>query len=181
MYYPPQFPYNSFPPYNPYQMNPYPDFYNPYMGNPYMQQPSQPSQTQSPQRTQLKDEEIMIENKKIGMSSKIGLNVRTSLIIITFLWSVLTGAWIYTWQAEKKARAELESKLFEKVDEIKKDVNTINNRTYRIEGQLSPIIDKTSTNKQESGGGEVSSKQNRTKPDENNSDSTPPAPFSPNQ
>lgn len=136
-------------PYNPY---PYPGYPPQYPGYP-PQYPPQPQQIQH----DLGDQEVGIENKKVGMSSKVKLNVKTALWIMGILWTILASFYTWTWIAEKNERKESNIELNNKIDEVAKDVHQIDLKTTRIEGQLDPVIRKTSdsNNKNEVSGGTI--------------------------
>jgi hypothetical protein len=144
--YPPN-PNNPYQP-NPYQPNPYqPDPYyqpNPYYQQPQYQQPYQQPPQPQPQQQEIGDQEIGIGNNKVGMSSKLKFNVKTGLFIMGVLWSLLLTFYTWTWIAEKNERKEANIELNNKIDAVAIDVREIEMQTARIEGQLDPVLNKTS-------------------------------------
>ena len=135
-------------PYYPY-INPTSPFYQGNQYNPYIypmyQQPmyQQQNPIQHPTNQELGDEEVLIGSKKIGMGSKIKLNVKTTLWILGLMLAGLSTLYTWTWLNEKNNREEDYNKLTNKIEEIKGEVGQINERTARIEGQLDPVLIKT--------------------------------------
>lgn len=109
------------------------------------------------QQNQLGDQEMMVNNQKIGMNSKLKLNVKTAIWIMGILWTILATFYTWTWISEKSDRKIENKKIYKIINKMAEDVHQIDLKTSRIEGQLNPIINKTSniSDKIENQGGTI--------------------------
>lgn len=104
---------------------------------------------------ELKDKEIQVGDSKIGMSSKVTMNVKTALAVLGIFGSILTWGYLDTKSDIKELSNSISSTEKTILLKMEKDINEklrlrdmeISNELTVMSGDIKVLLDRTSGNR----------------------------------